>query len=110
MVNLINSLPADVGSEQLSELDAALGLSDTRNAVIARAWFVLVAKRRHTPAYVQMEQHLNRYGRTWLIRDVYRALVENGRDGEQARVMFEKARAAYHPLTVLAIERVLKEG
>ncbi len=109
LVNLINSLPADVSSEQLSELDAALGLSDTRNAVIARAWFVLVAKRRHTAAYVPMEQHLNRYGRTWLIRDVYRALVENGHDGERANAMFEKARAAYHPLTILAIERVLKE-
>ena len=109
VVNLINSLPADVSNEQLSELDAALGLGDTRNAVIARAWFVLVAKRRHTPSYAQLEQHLNRYGRTWLIRDVYRALVENEQDGELANAMFVKALSAYHPLTIKAIERVLKE-
>jgi hypothetical protein len=107
VVNLVNSLPMDVTGEQLSELDAALGLSASQNAEIGRAWFTRVARMRHTPAYGQLEQHLNRYGRTWLLQGVYRSLVDNGVDGELARSFFEKARSAYHPLTVRSIEPLL---
>ncbi len=108
VINLLNSLPLETTGEQLSELDAALGLSTTRNAEIGRAWFIQVAKRRHTTAYEQMEQHLNRYGRTKMLANVYRSLLENGQDAKLARAIFEKAKSAYHPITVMAIERVLK--
>jgi aminopeptidase N len=107
VVNLINQLPVDISSEKLNELDTTFGLSETRNAEIGRAWFTRVARMRHTDAYGPMEQHVNRYGRTWIISGVYRSLVENGVDGDLARKIFEKARSKYHPLTILAIERLL---
>ena len=106
VVNLVNNLPADVSSEKLAELDAALGLSSTRNAEIGKVWFTHVARLRHTAAYEKLEQHLIRYGRIRLIRDVYHSLLENGEDGELARAIFEKARSGYHPITVIAIERL----
>ncbi len=54
-----------------------------------------------------MEAYLGRYGRTKLIKPVYRALVENGQDEALARDIFAKQRHGYHPLTVMAIEPVL---
>lgn len=107
VVNMVNNLPADTTTEKLVELDEALGLSTTRNANIARAWFIRVARLAHRPAYDALEEHVTRNGRTWLLREVYRSLVENGEDGEYARQLFEKARAKYHPLTVLAIDPLL---
>ncbi|MBT8088403.1 MAG: M1 family metallopeptidase, partial [Gammaproteobacteria bacterium] len=62
-VHFINSLPADLEDERLGELDAALGLSKTRNAEIARTWFIQVAERRHVAAYDDMAAYLKRYGR-----------------------------------------------
>jgi aminopeptidase N len=106
--HFINSLPAQIPDEQLAQLDEGLGLSATRNAEIGRAWFIQVAQRRHTAAYEQLEQHLNRYGRGRLIYPVYLALAQNGFDLDRAREMFAKARSAYHPVTDARIARALE--
>ena len=106
-IHFINSLPTDLSFEKLGELDAGLGLSDTRNAEIGRTWFIQVASRRYTDAYEQMEAHLNRFGRGRLITPVYEALASNGEDLELAREMFARARDAYHPITAGSIELTL---
>ncbi len=108
-VHFINSLPADLPDDQLSQLDNTLGLSDARNAEIGRTWFIQVAERQHRAAYDKLEQHLNRYGRTRLIAPVYRALAENGSDIELAREMFVRARGKYHPLTIVSISSALQQ-
>ena len=97
-------------TEQLSALDRALGLSETRNAEISREWFTQVANRRHLPAYPAMERHLKRFGRTWLLSGAYRGLVHNGQDSGLAQRIFEEAKSAYHPLTRKAIENILKQA
>ncbi|MBT8092317.1 MAG: M1 family metallopeptidase [Gammaproteobacteria bacterium] len=106
-VHFINSLPADLSDERLSELDAALGLSKTSNAEIARTWFIQVAERRHEAAYGDMAAYLNRYGRGRLIFPIYMALANNGSDRELSLQLFEQARAAYHPLVSAWIGRSL---
>jgi hypothetical protein len=105
MVHFLNSLSPSLSFDRLEALDSALGLSDTKNAEIARTWFIQVATRRHEKAYAKLEQHLNRYGRTRLLNAVYRALATNGHDIDRAKAMFENARSNYHPLTVDAINR-----
>ncbi len=106
MRHFINSLPADLTNEQLAELDAHFGFSVTTNAEIGRTWFIQVATRRFEPAYEAMEVHLNRFGRTRLVAVIYGALAANGQDLELAKAMFERARHAYHPITISAIDRV----
>ena len=108
-MHFINSLPADLPDDQLSQLDSALGLSDARNAEIGRTWFIQVAERQHRAAYDKLEQHLNRYGRTRLVAPVYRALAGNGSDIELAREMFARARAKYHPITIASISSALQK-
>ena len=108
MVHFINSLPADLSNDELGLLDKALGLSDARNAEISRTWFIQVTKRQYQAAYDNLEQYLNRYGRTRLIAPVYGAMAENGSDLELAREMFGRARGKYHPLTIANIASVLQ--
>jgi aminopeptidase N len=103
MVAFINALRADLSEQQLKELDQSLRLSTTGNVEIARAWFIQVATRKYRPAYGEMSAFLKRYGRTWLIKPVYAALVSNGEDSTLALAIFDKARAVYHPITVAAI-------
>jgi leukotriene-A4 hydrolase len=99
-IHFINSLPADLSAQQLGELDAAWNLSSTRNAEIGRTWFIQVAKRRYTPAYDELEAHLNRFGRGRLIAPVYVALAENGEDRALALEMFARAKSKYHPIAL----------
>ena len=108
MRHFINSVDSDLSTERLSELDAALGLSDTSNAEISRTWFIQVAQRQHRPAYEKLEQHLRRYGRTRLVRPVYVALAQNGSDFELSRELFTEVRGIYHPLTNISIESAFR--
>jgi len=107
MVAFINALPSDLQEAQLRALDESLALSTSRNAEIARAWFIQAATRKYHPAYDEMRSYLNRYGRTRLVKPVYQALVDNGEDGALAQELFEEARFNYHPLTVAAISPLL---
>lgn len=109
-IHFINSLDADLSTEQLIELDEAMGLSSTRNAAIGKAWFIQVARRRHHPAYDQLGKYLRRYGRIWLIRPIYAALAQNGSDFELATELFTEARDTYHPLTNASIESALQRA
>ena len=108
-IHFINSLDADLPTEKLVEIDAALDLSQTKNAEIGRTWFIQVAKRQHRPAYEHLAVHLQRFGRTRLVRPVYIALAENGADLDLANELFSNARGDYHPLTNTSIERALNK-
>ena len=108
VVHFINSLPDDLPHDRLGELDDALKLSDSVNAEIARTWFIQVAQRRYEPAYSALEAHLNRFGRTRLVKPVYAALATNGEDLEMARTLFANARNLYHPITIASVETALK--
>jgi leukotriene-A4 hydrolase len=108
VVHFINNLPGDLPQDRLGEVDNALGLSHSKNAEIARTWFIQVAQRRYEPAYEYLEIHLNRFGRTRLVKPVYAALAENGEDLEMARQIFANARGLYHPITIASVESALK--
>ncbi len=110
VIHFINSLPGDLSDEKLADLDAVHSFSETRNAEIARTWFIQVATRRYTPAYPQLEAHLNRFGRGRLIAPVYRALASNGEDLDLAREMFERAKETYHPLVAMWIAQSLEDA
>jgi len=107
VVRFINALPAELSEQQLAELDAALGLSQSGNAEIARSWFIQVATRRHQPAYAAMQEYLGRYGRTRLVKPVYEALMANGKDQGLAKELFERNQVHYHPVTIESIEAVV---
>jgi len=109
-IHFINSLPVELSGAKLAELDAGWGLGKTSNAEIGRTWFIQVATRRYTDAYAELEAHLNRFGRGRLIAPVYSALASNGEDRELALEMFERARGAYHPITVGWIEAGLERA
>jgi len=108
-VHFLNNLPLDLTEAQLLELDNGFGFSQTRNAEIGRAWFIQVATRRFLPAYEVMKAYLNSYGRTRLIYPVYMALLNNGKDADLAREIFNGARQNYHPLTNTYIENGLSK-
>jgi leukotriene-A4 hydrolase len=110
VVHFINNLDGELPDDKLSELDRALGLSETGNAEIGRTWFIQVAARKHRAAYAAMETYLNRYGRTRLVAPVYTALSENGSDRELALQMFDRARSKYHPITVTKIEYAFEKS
>lgn len=108
--HFIDNIGANVSTEALAELDAALGFSNSSNAEIGRVWFTLAAKRRYQAAYPQMRAYLERYGRAKLIGPVYLALANNGKDRALALEIFEEARHRYHPVVVNSFAKRLNSN
>lgn len=106
-LHFLNSLPADVSADRLSELDAAFSLTGTANDEIAFAWYMQAIKAGYEPAFPAIESFLLRVGRGKFINRLYKALADNGRKVFALEV-YEKARPGYHPVTQGNIDEILK--
>jgi leukotriene-A4 hydrolase len=92
---------------QLAELDKALGLSKSSNAEIAHSWFKLVIVNDYQPGFPRLEDYLKTIRRRKLIEPLYESLMKTPAGSETAKRVFAKARSAYHPETVKAIEAIV---
>jgi aminopeptidase N len=103
----IRTLPSPVGPGKLAELEGAFGFTSRSNAEILQVWFVKAIENGYEPAYPAIEHYLTTIGRIWLISSVYRALAETPEGLERAKAIYSRAKTGYHPLTVVAIDRIL---
>jgi hypothetical protein len=92
---------------QLAELDKAFGSSKSSNAEIAHGWFKLVIVNDYRPGFPRLEDYLKTIGRRKLIEPLYESLMKTPAGSEVAKRVFAKARSAYHPETVKAIEAIV---
>jgi aminopeptidase N len=105
----LGSLPETMTVEQMDELDAAFGLTGTRNAETAFAWYMNTIPNRYSAADDALETFLMTVGRGKFIYRLYGSLAENGK-GEWAREVYAKARPGYHPIAQRRIDDILKEN
>ncbi|MCX2781989.1 M1 family metallopeptidase [Microbulbifer thermotolerans] len=102
----LDGMPEKLSAEQLKELDAAFGLTESKNNEVAFSWLMIAVRNDYQPAYARLESFLTGIGRNKFVRPLYRAMVETGKKDEAARI-FENAKAGYHPLTVKVNSRVI---
>jgi len=101
-------LPRQQSAARLKELDDALGLTKSTNAYIQSAWFDLAIANRYDPIVPALEEYLTRVGRNLLVTPLYRGLKAQGDWGMPiARRIFEQAKPGYHPVTMIAVMRIL---
>ncbi len=105
----LNNLPKDMAASRMSELDAAFGLTNSRNNEILHSWFLQAIRYDYAPAFAPMEAYLVGIGRRKLIVPLYEALVETDRGMAFARRAYDKARPGYHPLAVSTIDPIVKQ-
>ncbi len=105
----LGSLPETMTVEQMDELDAAFGLTGTRNAETAFAWYMNTIPNQYSAADDALETFLMTVGRGKFIYRLYGSLAENGK-GEWAREVYAKARPGYHPIAQRRIDDILKEN
>ncbi|PJI87500.1 aminopeptidase [Sphingomonas koreensis] len=105
---LLDGLPRQQSAARLRELDDALGLTRSTNAYIQSAWFDLAIANRYDPIVPALEEYLTRVGRNLLVTPLYRGLKAQGDWGMPiAQRIFDKAKPGYHPVTVVAVTRIL---
>jgi leukotriene-A4 hydrolase len=105
--HFLGSLPHDLHSDRLRDLDAALRLSASTNSEILFAWLRLVVRCRYEPALPALERFLTTQGRGKYVRPLFRELASSDWGRGEARRIFALARPLYHPLVADPVEAML---
>ncbi|RVT47355.1 M1 family peptidase [Rheinheimera sediminis] len=107
-LHFIGQLAATVDIAQLQQLDQGFGLSQSKNAEVATAWFKVALAKNYSKAIPALEQFLLKVGRRKFVVPLYLQLSQNPEYLEWAKNLYQKARPGYHPLTQSAVDKVLK--
>ncbi len=92
----------------MAELDKAFNLTNTSNAEVAHAWYLLAIKAGYKAVYPAMEKYLISIGRRKLIVPLYKQLAETTQGMAWAKKVYLKARPGYHGLAQGTVDAILK--
>lgn len=104
----LNNLPEALTTEQLTDLDAAFDLTNSKNNEIAHSWLLMSVRNWYEPALPRLREYLVSIGRNKLVKPLYRELSKTEKGKALGKAAFEKAKSGYHPLTVKANEGFVK--
>jgi len=106
-LHFINNLPRDISIDNMKEIDSAFNLTQTTNAEIAFAWFMLAVGNGYQEVYPALDKHLTGIGRRKLIVPLYKTLVKHNKK-DWANEVYLNARPGYHPLAQGTIDALFK--
>jgi leukotriene-A4 hydrolase len=106
-LHFLNGLPPELEAGRLGELDRVYALTESGNAEIAHAWFLVAIRNGYAEANGRLEAYLLSIGRRKLIRPLYEALAATPDGRARALDIYERARPGYHPISVDTIDEVL---
>ena len=110
-VHFIRALPTDLPFDRFDDVDAAFGLSRGGNIENATAWLEKVIDAGYLferpEVDAAMADFLTRHGRALYIKKVYLRLAATPRGLDRAREVYATARAGYHPVAQLTLDKIL---
>ena len=106
-VYFLNMLPASLPAEQLAELDAAFGFTNSGNAEILTAWFPHTLRAGYAPADAAVEKFLRHVGRRKFLVPLYRALLALPDGAVRASAIYKEARPNYHSVATGTLDALL---
>ncbi|MEO6348595.1 MAG: leukotriene A4 hydrolase C-terminal domain-containing protein [Aquaticitalea sp.] len=104
---LLNHLPSNLLPEEMLKIDTEFHFTDSKNYILARAWFLLSIKYHYNEKSPQLENFMLKYGS--VSQTLYQELSKTPEGKNWAKQIFEKAKSGYHPLTTARIEDILNK-
>ncbi len=106
-LHFINNLPLDIDHQRMVSLDKAFDLTNSSNAEIAHAWYLLSVRAGYKEVYPAMAKYLKNIGRRKLIVPLYKELAKNAESKAWAVEVYQQARPGYHGLAQGTVDGVL---
>lgn len=103
----INMLPSQMTVDQMSDLDKQFNFTGSNNTDIQLAWYILAIRNHYTTADKRIEDYLIENGRMWHIIPLYKEMMKTPDGLKRAKLIYQKARPNYHPMTYQAIDKLL---
>jgi leukotriene A-4 hydrolase/aminopeptidase len=108
-LHFINQLPRNLSQEKMKQLDQQFKLTNSRNAEIAFAWFILAIENQYPVINENLERYLKSIGRRKFIVPLYKKLLEGTEEQKAwARKVYQAARSGYHPLAQSSLDKVFE--
>ncbi|UOQ51933.1 M1 family metallopeptidase [Hymenobacter cellulosivorans] len=106
-VHFLHGLPKSLSPQQLAELDAAFGFTQSGNAEILAAWFPLALAAGYSPADEATENFLTKVGRRKFLVPIYKALLAVPGGRARAQRIYAQARANYHSVATSTFDTMV---
>jgi len=106
-LHFINNLPADLNVERMVAIDNAFNLTQSQNAEIAHAWYLLSIRAGYDVVYPKMSAYLIAIGRRKLIVPLYKELAKTEQGKAWALNVYKQARPGYHGLAQGTVDGIL---
>ncbi len=105
-LHFLRGLPKPLPSDKMDVLDAAFNFTRSSNSEIADLWYVMAVAARYEAAYPAIDAFLSRVGRRKFLTPLYGEMLLT-RQADMARSLFEKHKAAYHPIAVETLTEMI---
>lgn len=106
----LDGLPDKTDLKRIKALDAAWHLTGTPNAEIGMRWYRRAIAAGDKDVWKAAAEHMTRIGRLYLTMPVYGALAKTPDGLAFAKQVYAKAKAGYHPMTQMAVERLFERA
>jgi leukotriene-A4 hydrolase len=106
-VYFIRNFPSDITPTQMSLIDNAFDLTNSRNSHKAMVWYEQAVNHNYRENNVdqKIEEFLTKVGRRWYVETIFKAYKKTGKIDE-GMAIYKKARPNYHSVTVNTIDKL----
>jgi len=105
-LHFLRALPKGIGAAKLKALDGRFALTTSGNAEIRAQWLEVCVREGHRSTDASLDEFLRTIGRRKFVMPLYKALLAADR-GDDARRIYARVRAGYHPITQASIDELL---
>jgi hypothetical protein len=106
-IHFVQSLPRDVGTQKMSQLDDRFHLTETGNIEIAREWLLLAIQNHYEAAYPRLEKVLMTVGRRRIVKPLYTELSKTPEGLKMAQRIYARARPMYQTIVTKELDQLL---
>jgi hypothetical protein len=107
-LHFLRRLPVPLEAKKMGELDRAFRLTQSGNSEILFQWLLMGIQSRYEGAYARLDEFLTEMGRRKYLKPLYEELVKTPEGRERALAIYRKARTSYHPISVEAVDKIVK--
>ncbi len=105
-LHFINNLPLTLSLQQMAAIDGQFNLTESSNAEITHAWYLLSLRVGYKAIYPALSEYLVAIGRRKLIVPLYQQLAESPAGKVWASKVYQRARPGYHPLAQGTVDAI----
>ncbi len=110
ILSFLQGLPKTISVEDCKNLEDVLELDKRNDDYFYTYFYVVCITSGYQEILPSVEQFVERIGRMLYIMPVVRALIETDWARDRARPLLERVREKHHPVTIAALEGMMKKA